>query len=306
MSLIVIRLHPQDPTDGITFQAALEGLEIKVAERSFADPKGTVHVLGTAKFDPADPNATILQHLHLPPTVFPRPAATALVFIPDPFGFPEYVGPDLVLTITRTVAPNPPQTILFKEINYNVDIVPGPLPPPDPFVYMSLFPVSLYVTLPKAQVGLGPNIAFLDIPTDGTPPPFQAVLDAMNKVLAKDPNAPVDLTKLTVEQCRHIANEIVSNRVLDPLPAPPMPLEELYEPGHDTERRQFEADLLTYGTTHTTRAEVLTKFIYSVSAALACEALSNTVTEIGFSFPILPGLAPQGGKVAEATVVITQ
>jgi hypothetical protein len=235
-----------------------------------------------------------------------RPAATALIVIPDPLGFPEYIAPDLVLTITRTVAPDPPQTILYKEINYNVDLIPGGLPLPIAALYQTLLPVSLYVALPKAHIGLGPGIAFLDIPADGTPPPFEAVRDAMNKVLARDPNAAVDLTTLTVEKCRHIANEIVSNRFLDPLPSPPMPLEELYEPGHDTERQQFEANLLSYSTVHGTRAEVLTKYIYSVSAALACEKLTDTATAIAFTFPIMPGLAPQGGKIAEATVVVTQ
>jgi hypothetical protein len=307
MSLLVIRLHPLEPTTGANFQAYLEGLEIKVAERSFADPKGTVNVLGTARSSP--PPASIVQHVDLFPFPTLRPAATALILVPDPFPFIEYRTPDLVLTITRTVPPNPAQTIIHREINFNVDVAPGAaVPAPNPIVYESIVPTSLYLGLPKPLVGLGPGVAVLEVPTDGTPPPFQAVLNAMNVVLAADPNAPVDLTKLTVEQCRHIAREIVSNRTLSPLPVPPpgIPLDELYDGGNETERKQFEAELLTYYAVHNTRAEVLTKFIYSVSAALACEKLTEDVTQVGFTFPILPGLAPQGGKIPEATVVITQ
>ena len=308
MSVIVIRLHPDKPTDGITFEQSLEGLTITVADRSFADPKGTVNVLGTAVYDPAHPaNDTIVQHQMslLDPT--PAPVATAAIEVPDPLGYAEYGNPDLTVTIQRTPSGGgATETILNHDINFNIDLAPSPLPGADPISYMSLSPVSFYLTIPPSSIALGPGVAFLELPTDGTAPPYQAVHDAVTTVLAADPSVAVDLTTLTVDQCRQIANEIVNNRTLDPLPLPKTPLEQLYSGGHEDDRRQFESDLQTYYTVHNTRADVLTKFIYSMSAALACEQRTNAATQVGFSFPILPGLTPTGLKVAQATVVVSQ
>lgn len=315
MSIIVIRLHPEKTTDGNTFQTYLEGLEITVADRSFGDPKGKVNVLGKARYIAEfDPNATIIQHLKLhpfPPPGFAtrQPVATAAVQIPDPIGFPEYGSPDLVLTITRTVPPAAAQTIINHDINFNIDLMPGalPVPPPDPFLWATFAPTALYLPLPPPKIGLGPGVAFVEVPSDGTPPAFKAVLDAMTAVTNADPGAPPpDLAALTLDQCRHIAYEIANNRTLDPLPVPGASLEDMYSGGADTELQQFEAALLTYYTVHNTRADVLTKFIYSVSQALACNKTTQSATQIGITFPILPGLPPVGEKIAETTVVISQ
>jgi hypothetical protein len=313
MSIIVIRLHPEKKTDGNTFKSYLDGLEIKVADRSFVDPKGKVNVLGTARYiAEGDPNSTIVQHLRLIVGIPVRqPVATAAIHIPDPLGFPEYKSPDLTLTITRTVPPTATQTVINHDINFNIDLMPGalpvPPPPPNPFAWAAFAPVALYLPLPPPKVGLGPGVAFVDVPTDGTPPPFKDVLDAMKAVVNADPFAPPpDLAALTVEQCRHIAYEIVNNRTLDPLPVPGASLEDMYSGAADTELQQFEANLLTYYTVHNTRAEVLAKFIYSVSQALACNGKTQSATQVGFTFPILPGLPPVGEKIAETTVVISQ
>jgi hypothetical protein len=308
VSVIVIRLHPDKPTDGMTFEQSLEGLTITVADRSFTDPKGTANVLGTAVYDPSHPaNDTIVQHQMslLDPT--PAPVATAAIEIADPLGYSEYGTPDLTLTVQRTPSGGgAAETIVNHDINFNIDLASGPLPAPDPVDYMQLDPVSLYLTIPPSSVALGPGVAFLEVPTDGTPPPYDAVHQAVTTVLAADPGGVVDPSALTVDQCRYIANEIVNNRMLDPFPVPSKPLEQLYAGGAEDERRQFESDLQTYYTVHNTRADVLTKFIYSMSAALACEQRTAAATAVGFSFPILPGLTPKGLKVAEATVVVSQ
>lgn len=311
MALIVIRIHPQKPTSGDSFQAYLDGLEITVGERSYADPKGVVRTFGPAQYiAEGDPNATIIQHWRLMPgPVFVRmPLATALIEVPDPpFGFAEYQSLDLVLTVTRQPAAHPLQKVISKDINFNVDLAPGALPPSDPLVYAAVGPVSLYIPLPPPLVGLGPGVAFLDVGTDGTPPPYDDVVAAVTTVVNADPGGPPDLAALTVEKCQHIAWEIVSNRALEPFPARSTnDLEDWYSGGHDQELQQFEAELLTYYTVHGTRADVLAKFIYAMSAAMACERRTQNATQVGFTFPILPGLNVTSDRVGETTVVISQ
>jgi hypothetical protein len=307
MSLIAIQLHPKEPTDGDTFRGYLEGLVIQVSEVAFGDPP-VVTTIGTAEYlTEGDPNATIVQHFHPFMPALREPAATAAIELASPLPFDEYDAPDLVMTITRTVAPNPAQTILYKQINFNVDLVPGSLPPAVPAFYAALGPTALYIPLPEPLTGIAAGMAHVDIPEDGTPPPFGALVNAVNIVLADDPGAPVpDLATLTPEQCRQIANEIVYNRTLDPLPQPSRRLGELYNGGAETERRQFEADLLSYYTLHNTRAEVLAKYIYSMAAAFECAARSQAATKVGFTFPVRPGLSGTSEKVGQATVIITQ
>lgn len=313
MSIIVIRLHPEKPTSGNSFKDYLTGLEIKITERSFAHPKGSeagATVLGTAKFlTEGDPNATIVQHWSLGPLPPPGrlPVATAAVLVASPFPFKEYDNPDLRLTITRGT-----QVVLNQDVNFNVGLAPGPLPAANPMSYAALTPVSLYLALPRGPVGLGPGVAYVEVPENGTPPSFQAVYGAVKLVLQKDPQPPtaagldVLMRSLTAQQARHIAEEIVNNRVLDPLPVPPKPLEEMYSGSAETERRQFESDLQTYYTVHNTRAEVLARFIFAMSAALAANQMTTDAKQVGFSFPILPGLPPNGEKVVKKTVVISQ
>lgn len=319
MSVIVIRLHPEKPTAGDSFKDYLTDLEIKVTERSFTSPKGTeatATVLGTAKYiAEGDPAATIIQHVSfpaIPPPAFVRqPVATAAIAVADPFPFKEYDNPDLRLTITRGTGSSK-RTILDQDINFNVGLTPGALPASNPVAYAALSTVALYLPLPKPLVGLGAGVAYLEVPSDGTPPPFQAVFDAVKLVLQKDPAPPsaaaLDalMRSLTEEQCRHIAFEIASNRTLDPLPSPKKSLEELYSGSAEQERREFEADLKTYYTVRNTRADVLAKFIFSMSAALACTQRTKDATQVGFTLPILPGLAPAGTKVAKTTVVISK
>ncbi|MET8150881.1 hypothetical protein ACIBSW_18875 [Actinoplanes sp. NPDC049668] len=310
MSVIVVRLHPEKPTSGIKFTDYLEGLTVEVRDRSFADPdaKKPGALLGTAFYDPADPNSTIYQH-NDPGPPGPGPVATAAVQVPAP-GAGEYLSRDLRLVVTRTV--NGETTpVSAKNFNFNVELAPGSLPnPPTASSYAALDPVAAYVALPAPLVGLPPGTTFLDVPADGTPPPFDAVLKAMQTVVAQDPGPgnPPDLAALTPAQSRHLAREIVYNRILEPLPEPSKPLEYLYrDAGADeTARRQFEADLVTYYAVHSTRAEVLAKYVYGVSAALACEQKAKAATQVALTVPVFPGLALPSGGVPTVTVVVSQ
>lgn len=307
MSVIVIRLHPKNPVDAVDFEPYLTGLRIAIADRSFTDPKGVdaVHQLGVAEYDPADPNSTIVQHVEA--AVGPTTVATAAIEIPDPLPFAEYLTPDLRVTVTRTPPNKPTQTIAVKDINFNVGVRAGSLPPANSaVVYAQLSPVALYIPLPPPLAGLPPGTAYLDIPTDGSALPYDAVLNAMQIVVAADPGGGIDLAALTPAQCQHIAREIVANRTIDPLPDPG-PLQNLYrKPGNADARRDFESALLTYYVVRSTRAEVLAKFVYSVSAALACQATSQATTQVGLTLPVFPGLDFASGAVPQTSVVVSQ
>ncbi|MGO4186813.1 hypothetical protein [Pseudarthrobacter sp. TAF60_1] len=310
MSIIVIRLHPEKPTSGTNFTNYLEGLKIKVGDRSFADPdaKETAAVLGTAFYDVTDPNSNIVQHNDTAPGVGLGSVATAAIEVPTP-GAGEYLSRDVVLTVTRTVG-GQTTPVTVKDFNFNVQLDPVPLPIQDPVAYAALTPVAAYVALPAPLIGLPAGTTFLEVPTDGTPPPFDAVLKAMQTVVAKDPGpgSPPDLSALTPAQSRHIAREIVYNRILEPLPEPTKPLEALYRDtsSDETARRQFEADLVTYYAVHGTRADVLAKFVYGVSAALACEQKSKAATQVGLTIPVFPGLTLPSGNVPTVSVVVSQ
>jgi hypothetical protein len=310
VSVIVIRLHPEKPTNGMDFTDYLTGLRIEVGDRSFADPdaKKPAAALGTAFFDPADANSNILQHIDVSAPFGPASVATAAIEVPTP-GAGEYLGRDLVLTVTRTVGGDT-TPVTVKDFNFNVELAPGNLPVSDPTAYANLDPVAAYLALPAPLIGLPAGTTFLEVPTDGTPPPFDAVLKAMQAVVAKDPGpgTPPDLAALTPAQSRHIAREIVYNRTLEPLPEPSRPLEVLYRDtaSDETARRQFEADLITYYAVHGTRAEVLAKCVYGVSAALACERKSKAATQVGLTIPVFPGLALPSGNVPTVSVVVSQ
>jgi hypothetical protein len=318
--LVVIRIHPVTPSDPADFAASLAGLTISIFDRSYGNPT-TGTQIGTASFDTPDLNTGVIVQHYLP--VFPFDAfsvATAVIVIDPPAGYTEYQTSDLLLKITRSGIP-----IADSSINYNVDQRPGfalPLPPapvagdPLPTIaaksagYEALAPVALYWAMPTFDTD--PSKAYLQVPTDGTPPNFDALRLAVEKVLAADPTGTVDLTKLSVEQCTNIAYEIVWNRVLLPLPAPSgHSLEEMYtKPGSDDDhvtqdRQQFESDIAKYYTTNDGQSDVLTKYVYAMSAALACQVQSVNAAQAGFSFPVLLTGSPGPGQLAEAKVALS-
>ena len=140
--------------------------------------------------------------------------------------------------------------------------------------------VSAYVTLPPTT---DPNLAQLQLPTDGSLPSYDDLLAAINKVLASDPGpAGQDLTALTtaggpltVDQCRNIAYEIVWG-AHPPLPSPHDSLENMYtDPPNDgsfatgtttnsneQSRQQFQGELNSYYATRNANVELLAKFVY--------------------------------------------
>jgi hypothetical protein len=316
--LIIVRLHPEKPTNGASFTGYLTDLTITVSDMSVANPQGVNNPIGTAFYSPADPTSTIVQHNMpvppLPPTSPLAAVATAVIVINPAKELPayrEYVTSDLRLSITRGT-----QTIVDQSMNYNVGVETGTNVPPnhDPGKYATLGPVALYLALPDPGVGLDANRAFVNVPTNGSPPSYDELLAAVQKVYAQDPGGVFDIDSppLTAAQARHIANEILGNRQLNPLPAPPDPLENLYtldKNGNpvapDTDRQQFESDLTAYYTTMSTQAEVLAGYVFALSTALVCEKKTTSATNAGFELPVLPGIVGSSGKTTETDVILS-
>jgi len=243
----------------------------------------------------------------------PAAVATAVIVInptKEPPAYKEYVTSDLRLTIMRGT-----QTIVDRSLHYNVVVDTGAIVPPahDPSAYAALGPVARYLPLPDPGIGIDPNRAFVNVPTDGSPPSYAELLAAIQKVYAQDPGGTFDINSppLTAAQARHIACEILWNRDLNPLPEPPEKLENLYtlpKASNDSptsNRRQFESNLTTYYATYNTQAEVLAKYVFALSAALVCEKKTNDVTNAGFTLPVLPGIADPSGKTSETDVILS-
>lgn len=301
--LIILHLHPEEPTSGADFAGYLSNLTIEAFDVSFAHLGG--QPIGTASFNPVPALSSIIQHVRMegvPPGLEPQAVATAVIEVNAPW--PEYTTSDVFLRVRRGS-----KRIAVNAINYNVAIRDvSSLPAPE--AYASLAPVGLYLSLPPPGRELDPSDAYVELPKDGSPPNFADLKGAIEKVLAKDPGAgaPPELTQLTSAQCRHIAREIAWNRHLDPLPLPPRSLGEMYTApvggDADTARKTFEAELVRYRAVLDSRAEVLARYIFSLSAALACEKKSRDAGLAGFHFPVRPGATTPAGKIKDAKVVL--
>ena len=129
-----------------------------------------------------------------------------------------------------------------------------------------------------------------------------------------------DLGALSPDQCKNIASEIIWSQQPPP-PTPPDPVEDLYtnppnigpllSPGssggmpsanlYEGDRQQFEAKLNSYYTVANSTADRLTSFVFSLSAAIACQQQSLTATQALIEFPVEPG----AGFVNDAAVILT-
>jgi hypothetical protein len=126
-----------------------------------------------------------------------------------------------------------------------------------------------------------------------------------------------DLGALGLEQCKNIAYEIVWSQQPPP-PAPPDPLEDLYTNPPNSgamltgsnnttpnkfegERQQFEAQLESYYTIGNATADRLTNFVFSLSAAIACQQQSLAATQVLLNFPANPG----AGSATDIDVILT-
>lgn len=303
--LIVIRLHPDKPVTGDKFAAYLSRLIIEVADASFTDPTGKgSYALAVIK---------IVQHtMQVGPVTELLPVATAIIVLPDST-LVEYAEPDLMLYIDIKLK-NGAMIIQRFPVDYNVAVAEVDTIPDNPAGFRDLEPVAAYVALPISQLGLEKTDAVVVLPKDGAPPNFKELLDAVKKVLAGDPGkkVKVDLATLSLARCRHIAHEIAWNRHVAPLPLVSADaLERMYTvSGEESEgkeranaRLQFEAALTQYRAVHDAEAEVLTRYIVALSAAIACENKSVAAKGAGLRFPIQPGVS-QSSQAQEAEVAL--
>jgi hypothetical protein len=326
-NLIVIRLHPDKSIAGAEFANFLTGLSITAFDLSCGDPKVGTNIGNSGYLpppDPAkpwepDPASGIVQHFTIPFFPFPPTAeavATAVIVVTLPSGYREYVTPDLRIELTRGGT-----TFSDKNLYYDVEILSvGSLPSSDSFP--ALGPPSLYLKLPTP---VAPGLASLELNDDGSPPNFQALKNAVTIVLSADqqPNPPAVIGALTADQARHIAFEIVwgaQDPLPDPPPAPPPSglgtfdaLGALYtNPPNDgtvgnpveQNRQQFEGSLNSYYATHNANVERLARFILALSAAVACEALSQNAGTALVQFPVTPGTVGTQTTITTAEVLL--
>ncbi|MEO6921017.1 MAG: neuraminidase-like domain-containing protein [Collimonas sp.] len=316
-ALIVIRLHPDHPIPGGSFSAYLSGLTVTAYDLSTGDP--TVgQVLGSAVYVappvPATPwipapTTGIVQHFTTLLLRPPEAVATAVIEIAPPAGYKEYVSSDLRIEISRGGS-----TVTDKTLYYDIITVPGPAPLP---VFFPDLDPSLYLQLPRP---LSAGLASLDLSNDGTPPNFTALKTAVNTILAADQGPIPALAAIKAEQARHIAYEIVWGPQ-DPLPALPsvsVPanwdhIGALYtSEANDASlsnpleqnRQQFEGNLNSYYATHNAQVDSLTRYVYALGAAIACEASSTNATSALLQFPVYPGSTSLGTTVDSAEVML--
>ena len=324
-TFIIVGLHPTKPTDSGSFTSALTGLNITAYDLTFGDSSQGVQI-GTASglADPyvnlVDITATQVMQAYVdlpqpapnPPIRVLESAAIAVIVASPPAGHPEYPSADsfdLRLEITRNG-----QTIADQTIDFNISVVDvaGPLPNlQSGYFAMDL---SAYAAIPPAPPSGTLPPAPLTLPSDGTPPNFDDLVTAINKVLADDPTGTdlVGSTPLTMQQCQQIASEITWNRVFYPPPALPRSLGEMYtDPETDpsvkaqdaeNDRKTFEAQLAGYYATYNAQAAALANFVFAASAAVACEQQTLNAPSAELPFPLLTG---QPGAPVNTAVLLT-
>ncbi|PYP83713.1 MAG: insecticidal toxin complex protein [Blastocatellia bacterium AA13] len=314
-SLLVIRLHPSEPVTGDEFTNYLNSLSIAAHELSITDPDGVGPAFGTAAYfapnlppSPSpkpspvpDSKTRVIQHFEIVPVAgiknFARnlfAVATAVIEIPDALITREFRTVDARLVITRDGG-----EIIHKQLYYNVPVAPVSIPK-SPNDFPTLTPISLHLALPARGQQLPKTAAE---PLDAPVPNFAKLLSAIEQVLTAEQGDTKGIANLALEQCRHIAFEITWDPMLHPLPAPNRSLEAMYtgpqgaDSDDERDRRLFEAKLLMHYVTHNSEAEHLTKFVFSVSAAIWCEQETRKATQAGFSFPIFPAAPTKEVKV---------
>ena len=320
MPSIVIRLHPDKAVDPGAFTGYLQNLQITAYDLSFGDVSTGGTQVGQAAFLPAavnppfppvppdfSPNAAantgIVQNYEISFGVFgffysPVAVATAIINVPAT-GYEN-----LRLAVSRGAEQIDPGGPF-----YNVAVDPNTLTP-DQFQGSSI--TSLYLTIPAPVTAA--NAVYLTVPSDGSPPNFDQLLAAVTGVLNVDPGGALpDLGTLTADQCRNIAYEIVWS------PQPPLPalpgsdtLPDLYDDPPNTgapsdqkeqDRKQFEGALTSYYATPNATAARLTKWVYALAAAFACQKRSQEATQALLQFPVNP-LQPSGAPVGETEVML--
>ncbi|MEU9662851.1 neuraminidase-like domain-containing protein [Streptomyces chartreusis] len=176
--------------------------------------------------------------------------------------------------------------------------------------FPSLTPTALYLALPPKGREIAPADAYVELPEDGSPPPYKEILVAVARVLGNDPGGPLDFTAVTVKQARHVAREIAWNQKFRPLPGPTGErLGDLFttptDEKEDAERGRLEGQLKAYYAAGDADAERLTGFVVALITAVQAEKRSTAATQAGLAFPILPDQTGTGERHRSARVLLT-
>ena len=191
---------------------------------------------------------------------------------------------------------------------YNVPVTPIDAQLPF-YMYQSIpeSDTSLYITLPPQP---GTSLVPLTIPSDGSAPAFDLLLEAMETALANDtiPGATLSSLIASPADCTRVAYDIIWS-YQNSLPAPPDLLESLYtippatggggsttsntngSTNLEQDRQQFEGTLNSFYSTGNANAERLAKFVAAASAAVSCEQASLNSTAALLEFPVDPSSA---------------
>jgi len=241
-------------------------------------------------------------------------------FVFDFFGIHVALVPASVATVVIPLNPAPPlpnyldikiratrgsEVIPLNNTYHNVKVSTDKIPDtPDQYQAIAASNTSLYLALPPQP---GTNPISLEIPDDGSAPPFDLLHTAIETALANDPLTGATIFTLvgSPAECTRIAYDIIWS-YQNTLPAPPDPLESLYtnppNPGgggtvstkdntsnnYEQDRQKFEGNLSSFYSTRNANAERLTKFVAAVSAAVACEEMSVRSTAALLGFPVDP------------------
>ncbi len=215
--------------------------------------------------------------------------------------------------------------IPIDQIFYNVLVNTDALPAIDQYQLIPTTDTALYLSLPPPP---GTSPISLAIPSDGSAPPFDVLLQALQNALIHDPIlGPVTgttslpavaslISSLTTAQCTQLAYDVVWS-YQTALPLPPDPLELLYTNPYFTEtatssgvapaantndeqdRIKFEGTLNSFYSTNNATAERLAKFVAAVAAAIYCEELTLAATSAILEFPVDPTASFVGAVESE-------
>jgi hypothetical protein len=274
-------------------------------------------------------SSSVFQHysfnhtdpLALIPTL--KSVATAIILVnidpKAPSPYPEYPASttyNIRLSMQRgvspaTLLPDPPiewnivsETIMYFDPSafpvWDVEVFGiNELNPTDP---------SMYAFLPQ-PLPTSPSSSLVALSSDGTPPVFDDLVQAINPIVATYNLGGSTLKSLpltlTADQCKYIASKIVYNPAVQHLPTPvpafprdqngPSFLEDLYtEPSTSTDgiRKQFEGNLMAYHATNDSAAQKLAPFIFAASAAIYAEYQTTQAQTASWTFPLLSSTGP--------------
>ncbi|KAF2395546.1 hypothetical protein EJ06DRAFT_534894 [Trichodelitschia bisporula] len=305
VSLLIVKLTPVKPCEFNIFRDALKKLTIVAYELTVENNSGGVEIgkaHGLAELEVA---LAASQEGSLATPIFQDFRRLVPLDILHVYS----VGTAVVVVKNRSplnvrLEYRIDDVVVGSSVDYNVSVSQMELDSHQT-TYMQQTPFN-YFALPLAK----PEPSAITLSNEGTAPPFDKLLAAINSALTQDDSSDENLKKsletrsvpLTAAQCRQLASVIVWNRSLYPAPAPSGDVHQMYtlpltdtnnNPlGHpddtnvENSRRQFEGDLQNYHRIPDSDASRLTNYVFAVSAAIQCESMSAAARAAGLVFPV--------------------